>query len=83
MSVLGEKWSAESLAVTGGDDYELLFTISEDMVDRLPQPDKGRGIPPLTVIGRTCPREQKEPVIHWERKKRRVARDFRSYNHFR
>lgn len=78
-----KKWSAESLAVTGGDDYELLFTISEDMVDQLPQPDRERGIPPLTVIGWTCPREQEEPMIHWERKKRHVTRDFRPYDHFR
>lgn len=77
------KWSSETMAVTGGEDYELLFTISEGDLDQLPEPDRKSGIPPLTVIGRVGSMKGDEPVIHWERKKRHVTRDFRPYNHFR
>ena len=77
------KWSSETMAVTGGEDYELLFTISEGDLDQLPEPDRKSGIPPLTVIGRVGSMQGDEPVIHWERKKRHVTRDFRPYNHFR
>lgn len=74
------KWKSETLAVSGGEDYELLFTIAPDALDKLPKPDKERGIPPLTVIGEVT--RDGDSTITWKRHNRKVQQDFRPFRHF-
>lgn len=74
------KYEAERVAVTGGEDYELLFTVSPDAVDRLPEPDPDKGIPPLTVIGEVTRDDSAQ--ITWTKEGRKVRRSFKPYSHF-
>ncbi|WP_372881360.1 thiamine-phosphate kinase [Psychromonas sp.] len=64
---------AQQYALTGGDDYELLFTISENKLDQLKQAIAQQSglMPDITVIGRTTAQQneliefykQNQPVI--------------------
>lgn len=74
------RWKSETLAVSGGEDYELLFTIAPDALDQLPEPDRERGIPPLTVIGEIT--RDGDYSITWKRHSRTVQPDFRPFSHF-
>lgn len=74
------KWKTDTLAVSGGEDYELLFTISPDAIDELPEPNKDKGIPPLTVIGEIT--RDGDSKITWKRHSRKVSQDFRPFTHF-
>lgn len=74
------RWKKDQLAVSGGEDYELLFTISPEALDELPQPDKERDIPQLTIIGEIT--RDGDSSITWKRRNRTVQQDFRPFSHF-
>jgi thiamine-monophosphate kinase len=50
--------SAYQLAVSGGEDYELLFTVSPDKIDQLTEAFGRQSQTPLSIIGQIEPAEQ-------------------------
>lgn len=66
------------LALTGGDDYEILCTVAEKHLDRFRQEADSIGIP-LSVIGRVVPGSDR-PLFRMNGLERRY--DVGSYQHF-
>ncbi|KFG68196.1 thiamine-phosphate kinase [Microvirga sp. BSC39] len=66
------------LALTGGDDYEILCTVPEKALDRFRQEADSIGIP-LSVIGRVVPGSDR-PLFRMNGLERRY--DVGSYQHF-
>jgi thiamine-monophosphate kinase len=79
----GDRTQAEQVALSGGDDYELLFTLPEQLhgaIDTLAQ----RCAVPITRIGRVCAvRAGAAPGASAVRDGRPLALDTAGYRHFR
>jgi thiamine-monophosphate kinase len=58
------------LALTGGDDYELLFTVAEEKARRLPRAFQGI---PLTAIGETT-REHSLTIVSFQGREQSLSR---------
>jgi thiamine-monophosphate kinase len=70
-----------SLALTGGEDYELLFTVEADRADRLEALGGRDGLPPPTRIGRI---EAGDPQVLLENAEGYLEQfDASGYDHFR
>ena len=72
-------WDCEKLAVTGGEDYRLLFTVKRDSIDELKQKfmsEFGYGI---TVTGEIV---HGEPSIKWLRNGQEIDVNYKGYVHF-
>ena len=72
-----ETEQALELALTGGDDYELCFTVPDERAAAFDKLCAGWGCP-VTLIGRT----DSEPGIRWERDGRPYRVPDRSFRHF-
>ena len=74
-----EGWDAVELAVSGGEDYELLFTVAPDAEKTLPVPH--------TVTGRITPRQSERSSCHSERSRGiswvGADRPFGGFDHFK
>jgi thiamine-monophosphate kinase len=55
--------AARDLALTGGEDYELVCTGAEDVLARAGEMLVERGEPPLIMIGRVTPRSGARPEV--------------------
>ena len=65
------------MALSGGEDYELLFTASEEIIDRV----KGVISCPVTVIGEVVPGETGK-VILLDSEGNRVSLPEKGWEHF-
>lgn len=74
-----QNWQLEELAVGGGEDYELLFTLEANQLEplqRLFQEQFGQTVFPIGVI------EEGEPEIHWLKDGKEAQFGKTGFNHF-
>jgi thiamine-monophosphate kinase len=70
------------LAVTGGEDYKLLFTVAADEFDRLAEDFRTRFRGALYPIGRIIEGRDEVPEIRWLEKGIPVEKKLRGFVHF-
>lgn len=76
---LKNKWSAIDLATSGGEDYELLFTVRVDDIERLKKEYQANFSEEITVIGTI---EDGTPHIDWYKDKEKIKWNKSGFNHF-
>lgn len=72
---------AELMALQGGEDYELCFTVSDENKTKLDQYLAPLNVP-YTCVGRICAAEN-NPVIRLQRYKQEVNLSIHSFDHFK
>lgn len=73
-------WNAIELATSGGEDYELLFTVKADDMNRLKKEYKGKFSEDIVVIGEI---RNGKPNIIWLKEGKEVEFNQSGFNHFR
>lgn len=74
-----QNWSAEELAVGGGEDYELLFTLAPEQLNDLQKEFErqlGKTVYPIGEI------EEGKPEIQWYKNNQKVVLSKAGFNHF-
>lgn len=72
-------WNTMELATSGGEDYELLFTVDKQDIDRLQKEYRALFAEDITVIGEI---KKGEPGICWFQNGHEIAMDKCGFNHF-
>ena len=73
-------WNALDMATSGGEDYELLLTISASNFDIVKRKFESQFNKPLIKIGNIT---NGDPVIHWDDNGNRIHLTSSGFNHFK
>ncbi len=73
-------WDALKMAVSGGEDYELLLTVASESFNEVQEKFRKKFNKPLIEIGRI--REVKDLVIHWLKDGKEIDMLADGFNHF-
>ncbi len=76
---VSRNWNTEELASAGGEDYELLFTVSPDELEKVELSFKEKSGKPLYQIGIIG---EGKPEIYWYRNEHKVDFLKKGFNHF-
>ncbi len=74
-----QNWSPDELAVGGGEDYELLFTVASEQLDELQNIFSKQTGKAVHVIGEI---KIGEPEIQWHKNGQKVVLSKAGFNHF-
>ena len=74
-----QDWDALELAIGGGEDYELLFTVAEDKLESIRKEFQTQFDKPLIQIGSMV---AGYPEIKWFRSNKEVQLSKTGFNHF-
>jgi thiamine-monophosphate kinase len=72
-------WSLEELALSGGEDYELLLTVSPESYPAIAEVFKTKFGRPLAVIGTVLPGA---PSIRWMKQGTETPFSTKGFDHF-
>ena len=73
------QWNAIDLATSGGEDYELLFTVRADDIERLKKEYLANFSEEITIIGAV---KSGEPNIAWYKDGEKIKLNKSGFNHF-
>jgi thiamine-monophosphate kinase len=74
-----QNWSPDELAVGGGEDYELLFTLAPEKLNELQQVFNNQFRKTIYPIGEI---KEGEPAIEWYKNEQKVVFSKAGFNHF-